>query len=134
MLALGSNVGNREYLLRSAIDRLLSLVRIVRVSRFRETDAVDSPPWAGPYLNAVITGVTSVGPRELLAATQRIERQLGRRVKGGNLPRTVDIDIIFYGTLRMRTTVFTVPHPRWRGRDFVMRPLREIDWVSAARV
>lgn len=132
-LALGSNVGDREYLLRSAINRLKQHVTVVRTSDFIRSAPVDSPRGAGEYLNAALTGFTRLPARELLAFTQEVERSLGRRSKGGNRPRTIDIDVIFYGALRVRSRDLEIPHRRYSQRDFVIGPLRSIEapWLEA---
>lgn len=81
----------------------------------------------------MVTGVTRLEPHQLLAVSQKIERDLGRRTKGRNVPRTIDIDILFFGTKRIHTDDLVVPHVRWKQRDFVTRPLREVDWLAVAR-
>lgn len=125
VIALGSNLGDRDWNLRRAIDRLRSIVSIVRVSAFIETEPVDAPP--PKYRNAVLIGQTSLPPRELLARMLAIEAELGRRRPAlRNAPRTIDLDLILYDAVRMRTPDLTLPHPRAMQRDFVMRPLREI--------
>ena len=133
-LALGSNLGSREYYLRSAIIALGQTIRIVRVSRFVSSSPVDSPSGSPDYLNAALTGTTPLSLAELLSFTQDIEVSLGRVNKGGNRPRTIDIDLIFFGADRIRTRELTIPHPRWAERTFVREPLRAIGapWVALA--
>lgn len=122
VIALGSNLGDREYNLRRAIAALP--IRVVRVSRFHETEPVDAPP--PMYLNAVVTGHTTLPPLALLDALLALERRLGRTRRGmRNEPRVIDLDLIAYGAVRMRTARLTLPHPRAHERDFVMRPLLE---------
>lgn len=129
-IALGSNLGDRALALRRAIDELGRVVRIVRVSSFLETEPVDAPPQSPCFLNAVVIGYTSLDPLSLLDALQMIEVRLGRR-RGHvrNAPRTIDLDLIFHSAHRVRTPRLTLPHPRYRQREFVMRPLREV-WRS----
>ena len=128
VIALGSNLGDREYNLRRAIAALP--VRVVRVSRFHETEPVDAPP--PMYLNAVVTGHTTLPPLALLEALLALERRLGRTRRGmRNEPRIIDLDLIAYGATRMRTARLTLPHPRAHERDFVMRPLRECGGFGA---
>jgi 2-amino-4-hydroxy-6-hydroxymethyldihydropteridine diphosphokinase len=125
VIALGSNLGNRRVNLLRAIERLKRDVRIVRISSIIETDPVDAPP--PRYLNMVVLGHTSLAPIDLLARMMDIERELGRRRPDRrNAPRTIDIDLILYDAVRMRTPALTLPHPRARERAFVMEPLREI--------
>ena len=129
-LSLGSNLGDRHALLVQAIDLLARRVgRLVRCSSFIETE-----PWGfqseHPFLNAVVLMRTDLIPRQLLTETQDIERHLGRTHKscqGHYADRTIDIDILLYGDLRLATPELIIPHPRMCERDFVLRPLREIN-------
>ena len=124
MIALGSNLGDREYNLRRAIRELP--IRVVRVSSFLETTPVDGPP--PMFLNAVAVGYTSLSPHALLAALLALEKRLGRRRRGvRNEPRIIDLDLIAYGAARMRTPQLTLPHPRAHEREFVTGPLRELN-------
>ena len=127
-LGLGSNLGDRHTLLLKAIDLLAQQVgRLVRCSSFIETE-----PWGFAsehrFLNAVALFRTTLTPRELLTATQAIERQLGRREKsnGAYHDRPIDIDILLYGDAVIDEPDLKIPHPLMQERDFVMRPLREI--------
>ena len=126
-IALGSNLGDRAYALRRAVHELCKIVHIVRVSSFIETEPVDAPPGSPRFLNAVVVGHTSLTPMQLLGAMQSIESTLGRRrTRVRNAPRTIDLDLIFHSANRACTPRLTLPHPRYREREFVMRPLREI--------
>ena len=127
-LGLGSNLGDRHTLLLKAIELLAQRVgRLARCSSFIETD-----PWRFAsehrFLNAVALFRTTLTPRELLTATQDIERQLGRREKSNGTyhDRPIDIDILLYGDAVIDEPDLKIPHPRMQERDFVMRPLREI--------
>lgn len=125
VIALGSNLGDREYNLRRAIRELP--VRVVRVSTIIETEPVDAPP--PRFLNAVVLGTTSLGPHLLLAALLALEKRLGRYRTGvRNEPRIIDLDLIAYNAVRIRTPRLTLPHPLAREREFVMGPLRELGW------
>ncbi|HEV2718486.1 MAG TPA: 2-amino-4-hydroxy-6-hydroxymethyldihydropteridine diphosphokinase [Thermoanaerobaculia bacterium] len=126
-IALGSNLGDRALTLRRAIRELQRVVHVVRVSTFRETEPVDAPPGSPRFLNAVVLGYTSLAPLALLEALQSIESRLGRRrTRVRNAPRTIDLDLIFHSAHRARTRQLTLPHPRYREREFVMAPLREV--------
>ena len=126
-IALGSNLGDRAYTLRRAVDELRKSVHVVRVSAFHETEPVDAPPGSPRFLNAVVLGYTSLPPLALLDALQAIEAKLGRRrTRVRNAPRTIDLDLIFHSAHRARTRQLTLPHPRYREREFVMAPLREV--------
>ena len=124
VIALGSNLGDREYNLRRAIRALP--IRVVRVSSFLETEPVDAPP--PMFLNAVAIGYTSLSPHALLAALLALEKRLGRSRRGvRNEPRIIDLDLIAYGAARMRTPELTLPHPRAHEREFVTGPLCELN-------
>ena len=128
-LSLGSNLGDREDMLRRAIALIEERVGAVqRVSSFIETE-----PWGfeseHPFLNAAVMVRTTLSPIECLDATQQIERELGRKKKskGGKYhDRPIDIDLLLYGDLKLSTPRLTIPHPHMYERDFVMIPLREI--------
>ena len=124
VIALGSNLGDRRYHLARALHALGAVVRIVRISSIIETDPVDAPP--PRYLNMVVIGHTSLAPLALLRELLAIETRLGRVRRGRNSPRTIDLDLIAYDAVRMRTRELTLPHPRYREREFVMEPLREL--------
>ena len=126
IIALGSNLGNREFTLRRAVYKIGKVIRIVRISAIHETKPVDSPPGSPDFLNMVVAGHTSLSPEELLEKLQSIESRLGRRRTVKNAPRTIDLDLVLYGARRMRTRSLILPHPRYLQRSFVMDPLREL--------
>jgi 2-amino-4-hydroxy-6-hydroxymethyldihydropteridine diphosphokinase len=125
-LSLGSNIGNREDHLRAAVERLGPAgVRVLRASPLYETEPVDytAQPW---FLNQVVEAETELFPLQLLKATQRIERELGRVRSVPKGPRTVDIDILFYGRAVVHTERLEIPHPRLAERRFVLAPLADL--------
>jgi 2-amino-4-hydroxy-6-hydroxymethyldihydropteridine diphosphokinase len=125
-LSLGSNVGDRDRLLARTLERLASDdVRIVRVSSVYETEPRDVPdqPW---FLNQVVEVETSLFPKQLLARLQKIEIGMGRVRVEAKGPRTVDIDILFYGDAIVSTPGLEIPHPRLPDRRFVLEPLAEL--------
>jgi 2-amino-4-hydroxy-6-hydroxymethyldihydropteridine diphosphokinase len=125
-LSLGSNLGNREEALQSAIDLLrVPALRVVRVSSVYETapvDYLDQPD----FLNLVAQIETSLFPLQLLSHVQKIERQLGRRRMIAKGPRTIDIDILLYGNAVVGAPQLAIPHPAMTERRFVLEPLAEI--------
>ena len=128
-IALGSNLGDRERLLREAVAALGQYLEQLRVSTFHETDPVgvgDQPR----FLNAAATGYTTLSARELLQVLIDIERKLGRERPYSGAPRTLDLDLILYGDSVENEPDLVVPHPRFRDRTFVLEPLAEIasDW------
>ena len=125
-LGLGSNVGEREQMLQAAIDRLQSReLRILRVSSVYETEPQGrrNQRW---FLNLVVEAETDLFPRQLLGRIARIEQQLGRRRMLANGPRTIDIDILFYGDFVVETPELKIPHPRFAERRFVLAPMVEL--------
>jgi|SRR5579883_668428 len=120
-LGLGSNVGDREGNLKSAIERL----PVVRVSPIYETEPVDytDQPW---FLNLVVEIETDLSPRDLLRFTAAIEQDLGRTRDIPKGPRTIDIDILFYGDVVVDEPDLQIPHPRIAERRFVLAPLADL--------
>jgi 2-amino-4-hydroxy-6-hydroxymethyldihydropteridine diphosphokinase len=126
VIALGSNLGNRRWYLCRALEDLKSAMTIVRVSGVVETEPVDAPAGSPRFLNMVVAGHTHLAPEALLDALQQIEKRLGRRRAARNAPRVIDLDLVLHGARVMRTQRLTLPHPRYREREFVMTPLREL--------
>ena len=109
-------------------------MRVVRVSSFLETDPVDAPAGSPRFLNAVLAGHTTLAPLALLDVLLAIEAKLGRVRRGvRNEPRTLDLDLIAWSALRMRTRALTLPHPRAHSREFVMNPWREISGAAGSQ-
>jgi 2-amino-4-hydroxy-6-hydroxymethyldihydropteridine diphosphokinase len=126
-LGLGSNVGDREAMLRSALEDLdRPDLRLLRASSIYETEPVGflDQRW---FLNLVAEFDCELYPRQLLQRTQRTERNYGRLRTLPNGPRTLDIDILLYGNSVMKTAGLEIPHPRFRERRFVLAPLAELD-------
>ena len=141
-LGLGSNLGEREANISRAIELIGERVGEV-VCR---SSLIETEPWGFEsehrFLNGAILVETALTPRELLTETQRIERQLGRQRKSSvnrkmsavncqpsavnYSDRPIDIDILLYDDLTLDEPDLKIPHPLMQERDFVMRPLREI--------
>ncbi|WP_321328371.1 2-amino-4-hydroxy-6-hydroxymethyldihydropteridine diphosphokinase [uncultured Ilyobacter sp.] len=126
-LSLGSNMGNKLYYIVSAIQRIniTNGVRVSKISSFYETD-----PWGvrdqDSFYNIALEIKTTLLPFELLRNLQKIETELSRKREFRWGPRTIDIDIIFYDDLKIGIEELTVPHPRYRDRNFVLKPMCEI--------
>lgn len=148
-LGLGSNLGDRE----ENICKAISLIdeRVGKV--LRQSSLIETEPWgfesSNRFLNGVILCETTLSPREVLKATQKIERELGRKKKSkvegrrskvegqkptanGQQPRAnykdrpIDIDILLYDDWKVDEPDLKIPHPLMQERDFVMIPLKEI--------
>jgi len=127
-VALGSNLGDREAHLSAAIEALRARpgVRVAAVSTVYETAPVGPPP-QGPYLNAVVHLATQLAPRALLDCLLEIEAAEGRRRSAGRWSaRTLDLDLLFYGSLTLDEPGLCVPHPHLHERAFVLEPLCEL--------
>ena len=129
-VALGSNLGDREGYLRSAVAALQPSIHHLRVSTFHDTAPVGVG--AQPtFLNAAAIGETSLSARALLETLLAVERELGRERPFPGAPRTLDLDLILYDEAIIdEGPRLIVPHPRFRERRFVLEPLSEIapDW------
>ena len=155
-LGLGSNLGDREDHIRKAIALIGESIGLV----IRQSSLIETEPWgfesANRFLNGVILVETTLTPRQLLKATQKIERQLGRKKKSPDSclltpdsclltpdsslltpdsclltpdsysDRSIDIDILLYDDLTVDEPDLKIPHPLMEQRDFVMKPLNEI--------
>jgi len=125
-LSLGSNIGDRDKNLRTAISKLgEAKVRVTRVSSFYETEPVDlrEQPW---FLNCVVQGETEIPAFDLLRALREIESRMGSKKLVPKGPRLIDVDILLYGNEIIDTPELQVPHPRMLQRRFVLVPLAEI--------
>lgn len=128
-LGLGSNLGNKEQHITTAVKHLEQRVGKVR----RLSSLLKTEPWGftspHSFVNAAVSIDTILSPHEVLEATQQIERDMGREQKSMNgeyHDRIIDIDILLYDGMEINEKDLTIPHPLMHQRDFVMIPLREI--------
>lgn len=126
-LSLGSNIGNRRENISEGIRLIVKQIgKAVKKSHLYETQ-----PWGNtdqdPFLNQVIMINTTMEPRELLEAISRIERDMGRERKEKWGPRTLDVDILFYGKRVIRDKGLEIPHPELHKRAFILVPMMELD-------
>ncbi len=124
---LGSNIGNREANIQQALDQLQTGdLRLRRLSSVYETEPMGfhDQPW---FLNQVAGFETDLQPLQVLERIQAAEKNLGRKREIVNGPRTIDIDILLFGDVVMKTAELTIPHPRYRERRFVLEPLIELN-------
>jgi 2-amino-4-hydroxy-6-hydroxymethyldihydropteridine diphosphokinase len=140
VVSIGSNLGDRAAAVRFAVDRLRAFLEDLTISPVVETEpegpGLQEQP---PYLNAVVTGETALGAREVLDRLLAVEREFGRSRPAPKAPRTLDLDLILLGDTILDEPGLTVPHPRFRERFFVLGPLVEIapdlrDPVSGLRI
>jgi 2-amino-4-hydroxy-6-hydroxymethyldihydropteridine diphosphokinase len=134
-LAIGSNLGDRLAYLQLAVDALRDApsLQLLAFSPVYETAPVGGPD-QGAFLNAVVAVETDLEPMDLLRLAQDIEQkaQRVREVRWG--PRTLDVDVLLYGELRLDDPTLTLPHPRMYERAFVMVPLRDISCDITAEI
>lgn len=126
-IGIGSNLGDRGRFIDAAIASLKANARITvtRVSSIYETEPVSAIP-QGRYLNGVIEIETRLSPRGLLRSLVAIEERLGRKRAVKDAPRTIDLDILYYGDHCVREGDLVIPHPRIQEREFVLKGLREL--------
>ena len=126
-LGLGTNLGDKQQNLTDAVTALGKVGQIIK-----QSGLYTSEPWGfeseNAFLNAVVLFKTELSPMDLLAATQEIERNLGRIAKTvtGYADRLIDIDILLYDNIILNETELKIPHPLITERDFVLIPLVEI--------
>ena len=126
-IGIGSNLGDRQKYIESAIQKLKETkgIEVKKVSSIYETDSLGGPVQC-KYLNGAIEIETEIEPRELLTRLLDIEIQLGRKRTVKNGPRTIDLDILLFGDKKIEEPGLQIPHPRMASREFVMKPLKEI--------
>lgn len=123
-LAIGSNI-NPQKNIAFALKHLAKIGQIISVSKLIKTKPVGYLKQAD-FLNGAIKFKTALSPENLLKELKSIEKLLKRNTPFRNGPRTIDIDIIFYGNLILNTPDLIIPHPRASERYFVLKPLAEI--------
>ena len=139
-IGLGANAGDPLAQIEQAFDALLKLPATVGLQRSR---LYRTAPWQaqGPdFINAMAQVDTQLSAPELLTQMQRIEQSAGRIRPYHHAPRTLDLDLIFYGQAVIHSAALVLPHPRWRERAFVLRPLSDLaperilasDWAAVA--
>jgi 2-amino-4-hydroxy-6-hydroxymethyldihydropteridine diphosphokinase len=131
-IGLGSNLGEREAQLRAALDAIAQLpgTQLVRVSSLYDTEPVGETEQPN-FLNAVAQVDTELTARQLLWNLLLIERRLGRIRTRRWGPRTIDLDLLLYGSLVVDEPDLKVPHPELTRRSFVLVPLVELDPLLA---
>jgi 2-amino-4-hydroxy-6-hydroxymethyldihydropteridine diphosphokinase len=135
-VALGANLGDAVATVQQA---LRDVGGLPKTQLLKASSLYRSAPYEaqGPdFINAVVLIQTELGPMALLHALQGLELQSGRQRPYKNAPRTLDLDIVFYGDEVLATPELTLPHPRWQERAFVLQPLAEVwpERVSVAQL
>ena len=125
-IGVGSNIGDRARYLDSAVNAVRDLGEVIALSQVYDTEPCDVPSPQNRYLNMVVGLDTALSPIQLLDGMLAIERNHGRIRTVRNAPRTLDLDILFYGSLKIDSPRLTVPHPRAHDRAFVLVPLSDV--------
>ncbi len=131
ILGLGSNLGDRFNNIHRAVEQL-SFLHNIKISSHLETPALlpenHDESWNIPFINIAVSGFTNLEPTELFARIKKLENDLGRpKFAPKWSPRIIDIDIIFFGNLVLSTPEITIPHPEMHKREFVLKPICEIN-------
>lgn len=126
-IAIGSNLGDRHAAIAFAAERLSYFIDHSALSDLIETEPEGAGHELQPlYLNAVLTGETSLPARQVLDSLLAIEREFGRERPYHGAPRTLDLDLVLLGDEIIDEPGLHVPHPRFRERFFVLGPLAEV--------
>lgn len=125
-IALGANLGDARAVVLSAIVQLANSqgVQLLAQSALYRTAPLAST--GDDYINAVVKVLSTLPAYSLLSLLLNIEQTAGRQRPYRNAPRTLDLDLLLYGSARIDSAALTVPHPRMRERAFVLLPLQEI--------
>lgn len=131
IIATGSNIGDRVAHLNQARSILAQNWQLVASSQIYTSAAVDYE--AQPeFMNQVLQfALPWESPKTVMEKILAIESEMGRTRDTWRGPRTIDIDIVFWGMSHLNTPQLTVPHPRWQERSFVVKPLRELPFFHA---
>lgn len=130
-IGIGSNLGDRKKYIDRAIEELKKNknIQLKRSSSIYETEPISDIP-QGKFLNGVLEIETNLEPKSLLKELNGIEHRLGRERAVKNGPRTIDLDILYYGAERIEDDDLIVPHPKIDEREFVLKGLRELGKVE----
>jgi len=125
-IGLGSNLGDRESNLRRALELLEQRMKLLKVSSLYESEPMykKDQPW---FVNCVAKFETYLTPKELLEYLHEVEKKLGREKNVRYGPRSIDLDILFYGDEIVEKNDLKIPHPKVQERRFVLVPLEELD-------
>lgn len=125
-VALGANLGDARVAVLQAFEALASWPEVQVTGRSALYRTAPHEAQGPDFINAVARIETRLSAPDLLDALQTIEHRAGRLRPYVNAPRTLDLDLLFYGDACMHSPRLTLPHPRWRERAFVLRPLADV--------
>ncbi len=125
-LGLGSNVGDRKKNIKEAINLLSREIKNVKIAKIYISKAVGYEEQAN-FLNTVISGYTSLDVEQFFKFIKDVEKKVGRKYRFRWGPREIDIDILFFDDLVYESETLKIPHPRIQERDFVLKPLIDLE-------
>lgn len=131
IIATGSNLGESLAILREAKDRLCHKFKLIAESRVYRSAPVDyeaQPDFFNQVLEFELPDST---PEQVMQTLLDIETFMGRQRTQWRGPRTIDLDIVFWGLTSISSERITIPHPRWQERSFVVRPLKELPFFQS---
>lgn len=134
IIALGSNIGERKSHLETALEKLKENFKLIAASRIYSSPAVDYENQPDFYNQVLEFQLPTQKPSEVIQFCLETERSMGRRRDIPKGPRTIDIDIIFWGTEQIDIEGLTVPHPHWSERSFVVYPLQELPYFETLAI
>lgn len=130
IIATGSNLGDSKNNLKIALEELKKNFDFISESRIYYSKAVDYTKQPDFFNQVLEFKLPSLTPDDVMTKLLEIEKKLGRTRDISRGPRTIDIDILFWGTDSIQTNIVTIPHPRWNERSFVVLPLRELPFFQ----
>lgn len=133
IIATGSNIGHSVQILNAARDRLCQHFKLIAESRIYTSAAVDYENQPDFFNQVLEFELPANDPLEVMQLLLEIEQEFGRNRIIAKGPRTLDLDIIFFGDQQINSKPLTVPHPRWAERSFVIKPLQELPFFQTIK-
>lgn len=133
IIATGSNIGSSIKTLTDARAELSRHFTFIAESRIYLSPAVEYENQPDFYNQVLEFALPSSSPDDVMKTLLEVEKKFGRHRDIPKGPRTLDLDIIFWGTTHIKSDIVTIPHPRWSERSFVVRPLQELPFYETLR-
>lgn len=133
IIASGSNIGESVTTLNEAKKELSTHFTFIAASRIYQSAAVEYENQPDFYNQVLEFEIPELSPDEVMKKLLELEKKFGRHRDIPKGPRTLDLDIIFWGTTSYQSSAVTIPHPRWNERSFVVRPLQELPFYETLR-
>lgn len=130
IIATGSNIGHSVQTLQDAQTELAKHFELIAASRIYYSKAVEYENQPDFYNQVLEFSLPGIAPDEVMKLLLAIEIKFGRHRDIPKGPRTLDVDIIFWGTTSWNSDIVTIPHPRWSERSFVVKPLQELPFFQ----